>query len=471
MVHDIRTPLSTLQMTLQSTMEIPEEKRLTLRNAAITITDIAGDLLRQYEPTTNVSNEGRQIVLVSTLLASVIGDRRHKYRDLAIKFDYEINQENAFTFIKVEALDFKRAISNLINNAVEALPAKGGIIKLRLDYLPGVVKILIEDNGSGIPDEVLDKINNRELITHGKQNGHGLGLSVVYDMLERNHGEIEIYSATESDSYDGSGTTIQLKFPTVTTPDWVLDEINLLKDNIVVILDDDSSIHKGWDSRLSYILEKITTLTVKHFTNGVEALAFIENLSAADKEKVYLMSDYELIGQELNGLEIIAQAEINRYMLVTSHYANISVRKTASQNNVKILPKDLVHIVPIKVVQESNEAVHVHMVFVDDVASFTRELVTNYYSHLLVESYTNPLKFLAEFKKYAKDTIFVLDNMYSMEDNSLYEVDGIDLARQLYANGYTQLILLSGEQIKTPEYVKFVLKNDQDGIAKLNKMF
>ena len=359
----------------------------------------------------------------------------------------------------------------MINNAIEALPETNGTIEVKLRHSREWITILIDDNGKGIPRHILDKINNKEIVTYGKKNGHGLGLTVVRDMVERNHGEFEISSCIKEESYTDSGTVMKLSFPRATTPDWIAETINLTKNDIVVILDDDKSIHGGWDSRLNHILEKIPSITVKHYTDGTEALNFINGLSSKDKENVYLLSDYELIGQKFNGLEIIAQAKVKRHMLVTSHSANVKVRHAAQQSAVKILPKELVYLVPIKVVQEKVKGeVHAHMVFVDDMAPFTRDLIVNYYSHLITESYTNPMEFLDEVDKYSKDTQFILDNMYNMEDNTLYPIDGLEIARRLYQKGYTKLILLSGEEHGTPEYLKLVLKTDQVSLAKLNTL-
>lgn len=473
MVHDIRSPISTLQMTVQSTLDIPEDKRIALRDAAITIFDITGDLLRQYEPdNVDIGKEEQQMVLVSTILANIVSDRRHKCKDLPIKFIYEMNQLNAFIFIKVEPSAFKRVISNLIDNAIEALPKAGGTVELKLRRGREWVTILVDDNGVGIPQHILDKIENKEIVTYGKSNGHGLGVSMVRDMVEQNYGEFEINSCTAEDNAGDSGTVVEVRFPRKITPDWVCEEIALTKDDIIIILDDDTSIHGGWDSRLGHIIQKVPTITAKHFTDGSSVIDFVDSLPQIDKERVCLLSDYELIGQKLNGLDIIAQTKIKRSILVTSHYANLEVRKTAMQNKVKILSKDLVHIVPIKVIQSKvkGELVNVHMVFVDDLPAFTRDLIINYYGHLIVDSYTNPLEFLDEVDKYPKDTRIILDNLYSMDDDTLYPVDGVEIARQLHEKGYTQLFLLSGEYAKAPEYLKLILKTDQVSLSKLDKL-
>lgn len=471
MVHDIRTPLSTLQMTMQSTREIPEEKRIALRDATIAITDITGQLLRQYEPEDKADGaiKERQIVIASTILASVAGDGRSRHKNKSIKFIYDITPLNAFLFIKAEPIDLKRSLSNLINNAAEAMPKSGGTIELKLTATDEWVTIKILDDGSGIPKDVLEKINKREIVTHGKKEGHGLGMSFVRDMIEANHGEFAIASATDG---PGHGTTITLRFPRLATPDWEVEEISLTKDDTVIILDDDTSIHKGWDSRLAHVLEKVTSIKVKHFSYATDVIEFVDKLSEDDKDKVCLLSDYELIGQELNGLQVIEKVKIRRSILVTSHYANVEVRKTALNHRVKVLPKDLVHVVPINVIQArvKGELSHVHIVFVDDEKLFTKTLISNHYSHLLTESYSNPLLFLDEVEKYPKDTRIILDNYYYMEDGGPYNIDGVTLAEKLHAKGFTKLILLSGEEFNTPDFLRLVLKTDKVTLAKLDRI-
>ena len=471
MLHDVGAPLSTLRMTVDSTTEMPERKRITLRGAANSITDITSHLLNYYRPNSAFvsENNAKQVVLVSTLLNEAFGDRRYNYKNLPIEFKYNLTGINAFLFIKVEPSFLKRAISNIINNAVDALPNRQGEIELKLSANEEWVYIAVLDNGKGMPKELVEKIKNNESVTHGKENGHGIGLAVVRNMIEANHGRFDIISSMHEMCH---GTTINLSLPRVLSPDWSIEEINLTPNNIVVILDDDTYIHDGWDSRLSHILEKVPSIQVRHFSQGVDAINFVKSLSREAQENICFLSDYELIEQDLNGLQIIEQLEVKHPILVTSHYADVELRKIALQSKVKVLPKDLVHVIPINVIQSrlAGEYVNVHMVFVDDEKLFTTTLVSNYYSNLLTESYSNPLEFLDEVDKYPKDTRIVLDNYYYMEDGNPSKIDGVMLAEKLHEKGFTKLILLSGEEFSVPEYLTLVLKLDKNKLSKLDQI-
>jgi hypothetical protein len=65
--------------------------------------------------------------------------------------------------------------------------------------------------------------------------------------------------------------------------------------------------------------------------------------------QVVFLSDYELLRQNKNGLQIIEESGIKNTILVTSYYANSSIRDRAVKLGVRILPKQLASTVPIDI--------------------------------------------------------------------------------------------------------------------------
>lgn len=469
-MHDIQSPLSSLQTIVKNTLEIPEQKRIALRNIAISIGDITNHLLNQYKPENKhilSTNNTQQPLLVSLTLSEILSNKRHECKDLPIRFEYTFSPLCSFAFIKAEPSNFKRMIINLINNSIDSMPKKGGEIKLEFAARDDYVHIGIEDTGKGITNSVLHAIENSIPITKGKENGHGIGLTQVRETVTHNHGEFKISSKVGKNH----GTEIALTFPRLGTPNWIAEEINLTKDDIIIVLDDDASIHEAWDSRFSHIIEKIQTITVKHFTQGQEVIDYIDKLPETIKQNIYLLSDYELIKQELNGLQVIEQVKIKRSTLVTSHYTNNEIHKLAVKHAVRILPKELVYNVPLKITQAKlkGELSFVHIVFVDDEKFFTDNLIANYYSHLVIDTYTNPYEFLNKADQYPLDTRIILDNNYYNDDGS-FITDGISIAKRLHKRGFNKLYLLSGERVKTPDYLIPVFKNNEETLAKLDKL-
>jgi two-component system NtrC family sensor kinase len=100
----------------------------------------------------------------------------------------------------------RQIFMNIASNACEAMEA-GGTLTVRSREVPGElgVEVVFEDTGSGIPPERLRKIFDPFFTT--KERGTGLGLSVVYGVVEKHGGRIEV------DSEEGKGTrfTIRLR--------------------------------------------------------------------------------------------------------------------------------------------------------------------------------------------------------------------------------------------------------------------
>jgi CheY-like chemotaxis protein len=105
----------------------------------------------------------------------------------------------------------REALTNLIFNAVDALP-QGGTIRLTARRRGEQVAVEVADSGVGMSPEVQARIFEPFFTTKGER-GTGLGLSQVFGIVERHAGTIHVVSAV------GRGTTIQLTFPAAPAPE------------------------------------------------------------------------------------------------------------------------------------------------------------------------------------------------------------------------------------------------------------
>ncbi len=104
--------------------------------------------------------------------------------------------------------EIREALINLILNAIDAV-AKGGRIDLRTSVkvgAPSVVRLEVSDNGVGMDEETRRRCIEPFFTTKGER-GTGLGLGMVYGVMQRHDAEAEIESAP------GHGTTMRLLLP------------------------------------------------------------------------------------------------------------------------------------------------------------------------------------------------------------------------------------------------------------------
>lgn len=105
-------------------------------------------------------------------------------------------------FVRGDAL-LARVFGNLLSNAVAHNDASVPRVEITVEELATVVQIRIEDNGSGVPEEKLDSLFERE---QGRGTTHGLGLYLVRQLVTKYGGSVTL---TET-SAEGSSFTVEL---------------------------------------------------------------------------------------------------------------------------------------------------------------------------------------------------------------------------------------------------------------------
>ncbi|MBM4339750.1 MAG: PAS domain S-box protein [Deltaproteobacteria bacterium] len=109
--------------------------------------------------------------------------------------------------IKANPGEIQQVFTNLITNAFQAMNGRGNKLTLSSRSLKDFVEIKIGDNGVGIPAQSVKKIFDPFFTTKKMGEGTGLGLNIVYRIVTKYEGTIEV------DSTEGVGTQFTLKFP------------------------------------------------------------------------------------------------------------------------------------------------------------------------------------------------------------------------------------------------------------------
>jgi PAS domain S-box-containing protein len=110
--------------------------------------------------------------------------------------------------VKCDFRQIQQAMLNLMINGIEAM-GKGGLLTVEARRAPreGFVQLSVSDTGCGIPEEKLSQIFEPFFTTKEEAKGVGLGLSVVYGIITRHGGSIEVESRV------GEGTTFRVFLP------------------------------------------------------------------------------------------------------------------------------------------------------------------------------------------------------------------------------------------------------------------
>ncbi len=115
-----------------------------------------------------------------------------------------IQKDKNIPIIYADQNKLRQVIINLIENSQDALKEiKNPIIKIFIRKKVGEVELIIEDNGIGIPDEIIERIF--EPYVTSKKTGTGLGLAIVYKIIEEHDGKIKI------ERINTSGTRVIIK--------------------------------------------------------------------------------------------------------------------------------------------------------------------------------------------------------------------------------------------------------------------
>jgi signal transduction histidine kinase len=118
---------------------------------------------------------------------AILSVRTHpEYHDVPIDVVCHGSSQGWFDSKKLE-----RVLQNLLLNACEAIPVHSGRIQVEIRRTDEELEILVQDNGPGIAEEVRDKLFE-PFISFGKENGTGMGLTVVQKIVEDHGGTVEV---------------------------------------------------------------------------------------------------------------------------------------------------------------------------------------------------------------------------------------------------------------------------------------
>jgi len=209
--HEIRNPLTGMRTSIQVLKRRLKES-LTGNNEIMferlikeidRINKLISDLLNYSKIVDSKLEKVKIYKNVSDTLALLDGELKRK--NIKILLDCE---DSEITFL-IDVSQFNQILLNLLKNSVDAIEHQNGEISVKMNYIDNLkngAELIIKDNGSGISNDLIEKVFDPFFTT--KLSGTGLGLSVVHELVYQNGGEINIQSIVDQ------GTTVSLYFKT-----------------------------------------------------------------------------------------------------------------------------------------------------------------------------------------------------------------------------------------------------------------
>ncbi len=168
-----------------------------------------GEAVRRIQQFSRIREDrAPEVLALPAIAAEVVEITRGKWKNESERRGVKVEvgiEENAPLPILGSRAEIREALTNLIFNSVDALP-KGGEIKIRCRSADRAAILEVADNGVGMTEEVKSRMFEPFFTTKG-MSGNGLGLSMVYGIVSRHRGAIEVDTRPES------GTVVRMRFP------------------------------------------------------------------------------------------------------------------------------------------------------------------------------------------------------------------------------------------------------------------
>ena len=212
--HELRTPLTTMRSYLEALADgawKDENIAPTFLNVTQTETErmirLVNDLLQLSRMDSSDYELNKDIVLFNSFFNRII-DRFEMSKSDKVQFE-RLFPETSF-YVEIDTDKVTQVIDNIISNAIKYSP-DGGNIRFGFTGQEDMLKVMISDDGMGIPKENVGRIFDRfyrvDRARARSMGGTGLGLAIAREMIEAHGGKIW------AESEEGHGTTIFFTLP------------------------------------------------------------------------------------------------------------------------------------------------------------------------------------------------------------------------------------------------------------------
>lgn len=335
--HDIRSPLTALKACTQILTDAPEDIMVLLRTATDRITRIADDLSAAQHQDPTGRAHARELEALLLVLDRSVAEKRLEVGEpmaSAVRTVWDASAPEAFA--RLERSQFARLVSNLLNNAFEALTSPKGRVTVSLRRRSRWIRLAFVDDGRGIPKELLPRLGRRGE-THGKAGGSGLGLYHAMETVKSWGGRLRVAST------EGRGTAVVVLLPPEPPPSWFLPAIEVPRNARFVIADDDARVRALWEKRAAHFDGEAPTLLA--FSDLGAFLEWYQEGGARSATRLFL--DHRFGHGQETGLDVLERLGLgSKGVLVTGSYDDPEIIARCLRSGVRLLPKPYLPVLP-----------------------------------------------------------------------------------------------------------------------------
>ena len=202
--HEMRTPLTVIRSQAEAIADgvnpADEEHIAPIVGATHALEALADDLRTLTLADAGSLHLDREAVDVPVLVNETLDAFGPEAASAGIRLTRRLAPD--LPPLDADAARLRRVLGNLVGNAL-AHTGRGGTVTVEAEALPGMVRITVRDDGSGIPAELLPRVFDRFVKGPGS-TGSGLGLAIVRDLVEAHGGTVS------AESTEGVGTAVQI---------------------------------------------------------------------------------------------------------------------------------------------------------------------------------------------------------------------------------------------------------------------